>query len=71
MAILAGMVAVEGLFTLEAQVDMSAQGFGAALLDGVHDLQVRGRHSIPVFFPVLGPMDTAAISTMRDLLLAV
>ena len=53
VAILARMVAVALLAALGTLVDLSAERFGAALLDVRHRVQVAGRHARPVLLAVL------------------
>ena len=52
MAVFAGVIAVQALLTGITAVQVTAQGFGAAMFDGPHGLALTRQHQFPVFGPV-------------------
>jgi len=52
MAIAAGVITVAGFATGSARVNLSAQDFGAAALDGVHGLAMAGQEACGVFLAI-------------------
>jgi len=55
--VFAGMIAVVVLLARLTAIDVTAQGFRAALPDGLHGLEMTWEHAIGKLFPVLGSMD--------------
>ena len=56
MAILAGVIAVQGFITILTIVNVTAQSLGSALFNRLHRLSVDERHSLGVFLPIFRPV---------------
>jgi hypothetical protein len=64
VAILTGVIAVAELVAGGAVIELAAQGFGAAVFDGFHHPQVRGRHLLLKPGSVIGSMKTKDIGQL-------
>ena len=56
MAILAGMITVQGLVAILTIVNVTAKGLGSALFNRLHGLPVGKRHTLGIFLPILRPV---------------
>ena len=65
--VLAGMIAVVVLLARVAEVDLAAESIGAALFDGLHGLEMAGKHTTGKFLPVLGSMTEEDIGDFHHL----